>query len=145
MAMRFQVPQFVDIEDKIIGPLTIKQFFIYLAAILPLIPLFIFVDIFVFLAFAIPMVGAAIGFAHVKFHGKSLFTLIVHAFAYLRRGTLFIWRREGFPKPLLHTMELGALAVKESSSVSSISRSLETQGHIVQEDAPDPLAPNALE
>ena len=28
--MRFQVPQFIEIEDKIIGPLTIKQF-IYIA------------------------------------------------------------------------------------------------------------------
>ena len=28
--MRFQVPQFIDVEDKIFGPLTLKQF-IYLA------------------------------------------------------------------------------------------------------------------
>ena len=28
--MRFEVPQFVDIEDKIFGPLTFKQF-IYIA------------------------------------------------------------------------------------------------------------------
>ena len=28
--MRFQVPQFIDIEDKIFGPLTFKQF-VYLA------------------------------------------------------------------------------------------------------------------
>ena len=28
--MRFQVPQFIEIEDKIFGPLTIKQF-IYIA------------------------------------------------------------------------------------------------------------------
>jgi hypothetical protein len=28
--MRYQVPQFIDVEDKVIGPLTIKQF-IYLA------------------------------------------------------------------------------------------------------------------
>jgi len=28
--MRFQVPQFIEVEDKIFGPLTLKQF-IYLA------------------------------------------------------------------------------------------------------------------
>jgi hypothetical protein len=28
--MRFQVPQFIEVEDKIFGPLTVKQF-IYLA------------------------------------------------------------------------------------------------------------------
>jgi hypothetical protein len=28
--MRFQVPQFTDVEDKIVGPLTLKQF-VYLA------------------------------------------------------------------------------------------------------------------
>ena len=30
ITMRFQVPQFIEVEDKIFGPLTLKQF-IYLA------------------------------------------------------------------------------------------------------------------
>jgi hypothetical protein len=32
LAMQFPVPQFTDVEDKIIGPLTVKQFFILLVS-----------------------------------------------------------------------------------------------------------------
>ncbi len=145
--MRFQVPQFVDIEDKIIGPLTLKQFLIYLAAVLLMIPLFIAFDITLFVTVALPMIGIAVAFAHVRIHSKSLASVIGNATKYTTRGQLFLWQRTAQPKPLrIQGEEYGNFSPEEALSTSDTSVSLatraqvlETQGRIVQEDAEDPL------
>ncbi len=92
--MRFEVPQFVDIEDKIFGPLTFKQF-IYLAGGGGLA-----VVIWIFLPklIGIPIIAAvaafAIALAFYKFNGKPFVTLIEAALKYATGGKLYIWRKE---------------------------------------------------
>ena len=144
--MRFQVPQFVDIEDKIIGPFTLKQFLIYLVAVLLLIPVFITTDLSLFITIALPVIGIAVAFAHVRIHSKSLFMVIANAARFTTRGQLFVWQRTAQPKPLrIQGEEYGnfspeeALTASGGASLASRAQVLETEGKIVQEDAEDPL------
>lgn len=145
--MRFQVPQFVDIEDKIIGPFTLKQFFIYLGIGLLLVPLFIVFDISLFITMALPLVGVAVAFAHVRIHGKTLFSVITNAVTFSTRGQLFLWQRTNTPKPLRITgEEYGNFSPQEAlplsgSAISLAQRAqaLETTGKIGKEDLADPL------
>ena len=60
--MRYQVPQFIDVEDKIFGPLTLKQF-LYVAGgsgfsfiIWSILPTYLAIPI------ALPILGFFIGF-----------------------------------------------------------------------------------
>lgn len=95
--MQFQVPQFLDVEDKIIGPFTIKQF-IYLAG---------GVGMGYMLYRFIPLVGPIVGLAAIalgwalgfyKYNGKPFVHLIQSAFLYARNGRLYIWKRAKRPE-----------------------------------------------
>jgi hypothetical protein len=150
--MRFQVPQFIDVEDKIIGPFTLKQFLIYFSAVLILIPIFLLSDLSLFITLALPTAGVAALFAHYRLHGKTLATVIGNAFGFYSRGVLFIWQRTGREKPLIikdaaWEAEVTNPEFSEESltSLTSMSQSLETQGNVVRsEDVEDPLVEESL-
>lgn len=141
--MRYQVPQYVDIEDKIIGPFTLKQFLIYLVAVLILIPIFLASDLALFLTIAIPSLGIAALFAHFSLNGKSLFSIIVSALNFSSRGQKFIWRRSHSTKPLVIKGEeygnFAAIQDQNWSSLADRARSLETSGKVVDQDSEDPM------
>ena len=80
--MQFQVPQYIDVEDKIVGPLTITQF-LYIASAF----LFIFITYFFFVPWLWIITGVAAGvcgaaFAFAKYNGRPLTTIIFAAFRY---------------------------------------------------------------
>lgn len=93
--MRFQVPQFIDVEDKIFGPLTLKQF-IYLAGGGGLCFLIYVILDSVFLA-TIPMILVMAGSAALAFYkvnNKPLVSVIEYAFKYWLGSKLYVWRKE---------------------------------------------------
>src|SRR5690349_14717186 len=98
--MRYQVPQFVDIEDKIIGPFTLKQFLMYVVAVMLLIPIYLASDLSLFITIALPVLGIAAAFAHVRIGSKSLFETIVNFTNHTLNGQFYIWRRTPHAKQL---------------------------------------------
>ena len=92
--MQYQVPQFIDIEDRIIGPLTLKQF-MYLAgaAAMMLIGWFLFTFWFWFLT-SIPVVAVALAFAFLKINGRPFVFFIFSFFAYIFRPRLYVWTQK---------------------------------------------------
>lgn len=144
--MRYQVPQFVDIEDQIIGPFTLKQFLMYVAAVLVLIPVYLFSDLALFLLIAIPTLGIAALFAHWKINGRSLASTIGSGFQFYTAGQLYIWRRTEKPKILKiddpHWEELTAgreIATLDRSDIAALAQGIETHGNVSKADEADPL------
>jgi hypothetical protein len=92
--MEYQVPQFIEVEDKIIGPLTLKQF-IYIAGAAGLCVVF-FVYLPTILAFLLsaPVVGLAAALAFYKVNGKSFIEIIEAGFNYYLGGKLFLWKHK---------------------------------------------------
>jgi hypothetical protein len=92
--MRFNVPQFIDVEDKIFGPLTFRQF-VYLTGggglaflafkALPLI--------FAILV-GVPLAAFGVALAFVKINNKPLINTIEAAFNYGINDKLYIWKHE---------------------------------------------------
>ena len=90
--MQFQVPQFIDVEDKIVGPLTIKQF-LYVVGGVGL----------AYLSYRfVPFVGVILGIlwlvlggmlAFYKFNNKPFVYLIEASFNYMRGSRLYVWKR----------------------------------------------------
>jgi|SRR3989338_1783327 len=91
--MRFQIPQFIEVEDRIFGPLTLKQF-IYLAGGAGIcFALYRFLNIFI----AIPLILAAAGFAlalaFYRMNGRAFISVLESAFHFFRGNRLYIWRK----------------------------------------------------
>lgn len=88
---QFTVPQFIDVEDKIIGPITVRQFIIILAAFLMAVA---FYRIFTFTAFliisGIIFIIAAI-FAFYRVNGMPFHFFILNFFQTIKRPNLRVW------------------------------------------------------
>ncbi len=91
---QFKVPQYIELEDKIIGPLTLKQFLYLLAGAIILFILWFFLKLGLFIVIAIPVIAVATAFAFYKPHGRPLINLIFSFFNYIRKPRLYLWRRK---------------------------------------------------
>lgn len=91
--MRYQVPQFIEVEDKIFGPLTFKQF-IYLAGGGGLcLLLFTFLPIYLMIPLALPVVALSLGLAFYQINGRPLVDAIEHGFNYYMGHKLYLWKQ----------------------------------------------------
>jgi hypothetical protein len=106
--MEYQVPQFIEVEDKIIGPLTLKQF-IYIAGAAGLCIIFFFyLPLVAALLLAAPVVALAAALAFYRVNGKSFIEILEAGFNYYTGAKLFLWRHEvsaSKPKPPTHNNE----------------------------------------
>lgn len=139
--MRFQVPQFVDIEDKIIGPLTLKQFLMYFAAVLSLIPAYLLFDLSLFITIALPIIGTAAAFAHFRPNGKSLAAMLGNVLKFASSGRLYLWRRDRAVKTLRIYGEdwrsvLANGEIEQPASLATMAQTLETTGNVVKMEEP---------
>lgn len=92
--MQFKVPQFLDIEDKIFGPFTFKEF-VYLAGGAGLC-FVIYKALGNLLLSAIPILavaGFSIALARYKPNNKPFVNMLEAGFTYLIQSKLYIWRR----------------------------------------------------
>ncbi len=92
--MQFQIPQFIEVEDKIFGPLTFRQF-VYLAGgaggayiLWRIFPLFISAPIIA----AVCALAAALAF--VQYNGRPFILAIEYGFWYLLHPRLYLWDNE---------------------------------------------------
>jgi hypothetical protein len=104
--MQFQVPQFIEVEDKIFGPLTFKQFIYVLggagASYLAwrVLPLY----------FAAPLIlaaaGSAAALAFLQYNGRPFIVSLESAFYFLVHSKLYLWNNERrAKKPTAQKME----------------------------------------
>lgn len=90
--MEYQVPQFIEVEDKIIGPLTLKQF-IYVAGGGGLcVVFFSYLQIVVAILLSLPVAGFAAALAFYKVNGKPFIEMLEAGFNYYTGAKLFLWK-----------------------------------------------------
>ena len=87
------VPQFIDNEDKILGPITVRQFVIMFVAAIILFAFFKFADFSIFLFACIVVGGGATITAFVKINGQPFHYFLLHIVETLQRPSLRVWRR----------------------------------------------------
>ncbi|HUY05304.1 MAG TPA: PrgI family protein, partial [Candidatus Paceibacterota bacterium] len=90
--MEYQVPQFIEVEDKIIGPLTLRQF-IYVAGTAGLVVVFFSYLSFFFAALlSLPVVGLGVALAFYKINGKPFIEVLEAGFNYYTGKKLLLWK-----------------------------------------------------
>lgn len=137
--MRFQVPQFIERETKIVGPLTFKQF-IYVGIAGAVIFVLYFslakTNFFLFLLVTIFLVGGALAFAFINIGGRSLSTVLGNFFTFFLASKIYLWKRKEIPpkmieigkKPKIEESEKGpVLKIAEKSQLKKLSTQIETR------------------
>lgn len=92
--MQFQIPQFIDIENKIVGPLTIKQFLYLAGAGGVAFLLFFILQFWLWIMIAAVLAIIAGSLAFIKYNGQPLPIIAWHAFGFLWKPRLYLWQRE---------------------------------------------------
>jgi len=122
--MQFSVPQFVEVEDKIIGPLTLKQFFILLGGAFIVFALYKLISNFLlFILAALPFGGLAVVAAFGKFNGQPFGKVAVAAIGFLSEPRSFVFRKgAGVPSGIVRTTKISKPSKPTSSSESPTER-----------------------
>ena len=93
--MRFQVPQFIEVEDKIFGPLTFKQFAYLIGGGGLCFVIYHFIgSLYISIVVMLPVAGIALALAFYKYNGKPFVFVVESAFKYFFGSKLYIWKKE---------------------------------------------------
>lgn len=92
--MQFVVPQFIDIESKIIGPITPKQFVIFLLVAGILFISYKLADFTLFIIEAVITILIGGSFAFLKVNGQSFDFFLLNIVGNFKNPGLRIWRKQ---------------------------------------------------
>ena len=91
---QFQVPQFIDVEDKILGPITMRQFFIMLIPLGAGILLYFLLRFWLVVIIELPLVIGCALFAFYRPYGMRFSRFFSPFLSYSLKPRMFIWKRE---------------------------------------------------
>jgi len=92
--MQFKVPQFVEIEDKIVGPLTLKQFLYIAGGGGILAVLWFYLTLGAFLIVGIPIGIFVLALAFYKINGRPFIYAIGSFIKYMAKPRLYLWKKD---------------------------------------------------
>lgn len=92
--MRYAVPQFIDVESKIIGPIAVRQFVMIAIAAVLIFLFFKYADFGMFIfATAIIVIFTAV-FAFVKINGRPFHYFVLNILESVKTPHLQVWQKE---------------------------------------------------
>ena len=92
--MQFRVPQFIDMEDKIVGPLTLKQFGYILGAGGISFLIWTFIPIKTIAVILIVLIsGLFLSLAFLKINNRPFTEVLENAFAYYSGSKIYTWKQ----------------------------------------------------
>ncbi|HLD18166.1 MAG TPA: PrgI family protein [Patescibacteria group bacterium] len=94
MPDQFVVPQFIEVEDKILGSLSVRQFLILLVGCLLTAVLYKLLSFAFFLAAAIPLLAASGVLALLKVNGMPFHFFLLNLLQSMRRPARRVWNKE---------------------------------------------------
>lgn len=97
--MQFRVPQFIDIEDKVFGPFTLKQFGYIVGAGGVSFLIWTFIPIrFIAVLVILPVAGLFLALAFVKYNNRSFGEILESAFSYYTGTRMYTWKQPELKK-----------------------------------------------
>lgn len=128
--MQFVVPQFIEVESKVIGPISVRQFIILLvtAGIM-----YVEFELFSIIPFAvIALLTLALGglFAFAKVNSQPFHTFMLSFIQTVRRPKLSVWRRDAVPTTVV--VKKGRKDKKDEDHYDVLSKPDVSQSHIAE-------------
>lgn len=104
--MDFTIPQFIEKEAKIVGPLTFKQFAFFGAAVFVCVAFYFLIPRIIFYILSPVFLGGAFALAFYKKEGVPLPNLIIGWFFFLFKPRVYLWKKTGVPPKFLGKEEI---------------------------------------
>lgn len=92
--MRFQLPQFIETETKIVGPFTLQQFLWVAGGAAFVFLFYTLVKGVLFFIFAIPVAGIFLAFAFLKIDGVPLIIYLTYTISYFTNPKKYIFKKD---------------------------------------------------
>lgn len=134
ISMQFEVPQFIEIEDKIFGPFTWRQFLYLGGGAGMAVVLFLTTPFFVFILVGLPLGLFAGALSFYPINNRPFSYFIEAMYNYFRRHRLYLWKQE---RNIVHkhsfapTLTIDAPIIPRSGApkkdITSLARRLELQ------------------
>ena len=143
MATRFQVPQFIEHEAKVVGPFTLKQSLFVLIPAVAVFLLFFVIPTTPWVILAILLIGGGLAFAFLKIEGKSLPSIVLHFLRFSASSKNYLWQKGNIQVHPGQQMEYGTpptpqqgqsrgnvpatIQMSQGSKLQSLSAKVETE------------------
>lgn len=90
--MQFQVPQFIETEDRVVGPLTLKQFAYIAAAGILVVIFFLLFNFWLWLILTALVSSVGLALAFVKVNGRSLIVFLRALFDNFWKPKIYVFQ-----------------------------------------------------
>ncbi len=97
---QFTVPQFIDVEDKILGPVTIRQFLIMLVGCIIIFLAYRYGDLATFVLVLVVIGILSLTFAFVKVNGQTFHYFLLNIIQTTGKPNLRVWHKSYTNKEL---------------------------------------------
>lgn len=91
---QYVVPQFIDVEDKILGPITTRQFVIILTTAFIMFVVYKLADLALMLIINVPLLAAALILAFMKVNGMPFHFFLLNAIQTFKRPGVRVWNKD---------------------------------------------------
>lgn len=90
---QYKVPQFIDIEDKLFGPFTFKEFVYLVGGAGMLFVIYKLLPLWIGIFLMIPVAGLTVALVFVKINNQSFLYYLQASFSYFLKSKLYIWKQ----------------------------------------------------
>ena len=116
---QFIVPQFIDVENKIIGPISTRQFIILLVAGMIMFLCYKLMTFWAFAITALLILGLSVVIAFVKINGQMFHIFLLNIIQTLKRPNLRIWNKNDGDEKAKEEIKVGMKILAPKKLVSS--------------------------
>jgi len=131
---QFQVPQFIEIEDKIFGFITMRQFFILLIPVGFGILFYFISTIGLTIILTTPVLIVSSIFAFLKPNGMKFSRFILSFVSFTFKPRLYVWKRQENTKSFQPLKEESKSKKEKSIGLKNKKGELETGSKVSEED-----------
>ena len=94
MPQQFVVPQFIDAEPKLLGPVTPRQFIILFATVLVCALMKVILPFWAFILVSVILAGLGLTLAFVKINGQSFHYFLLNMLQTMRKPKIRVWQKD---------------------------------------------------
>ncbi|MFZ2189256.1 MAG: PrgI family protein [Candidatus Magasanikiibacteriota bacterium] len=124
---QFVVPQFIDVEDKIFGPITVRQFLILLFGGMVIFLAYRYADFALFITLLATVGSLSLVFSFVKINGQTFHYFLLNIIQTIRRPSLRVWSK------VYSNNELNYLRNQATSIVEEVEKGKSTKSQHIRD------------